>query len=70
MAARVARARCSALLTEATVVSSRQVLQRRDEGQPHRLAGDRALGRVAVLGQDRPVEDRLDPRLGRPRGRQ
>ena len=71
LAASVARARCSALLTDATVVSSssatslglpaqdlaqdqhrplagRQVLQRGDEGEPDRLAGDGQVGRVAV----------------------
>ena len=71
LVASVARARCSALLTEATVVPSssatssafqcrtsrrmstarwrgRQVLERRDERQPDRLAGDRDIGGIAA----------------------
>ena len=83
-ASSVARARWSALFTEATLVSSssatsaafhsrtsqrmqhralarRQVLQRRDEGEPDRLARLRDLGRIAVLGHCEPVRHRLDP---------
>lgn len=45
----------------------RQPLQRGDERQPHRLPGDRGLGRVAGRRQHPFVRDRPDPgRLGQP----
>ena len=86
--ASVARARWSALLTDATVVpeqlgdlvgvpaqdlaqdqhralAGRQVLERGDERQPDRLAGDGHLGRVTADGHGPIVRHRLDPgRLG------
>ena len=86
----VARARCSALFTEATVVSrssrdlfglpvqdlaedqhgslaGRQVLERRDEGEAHGLAGDRDLRGIGFRGHDSCIRHRLEPgALGEP----
>ena len=44
-------------------LASRQMLERRDEGQPNRLPGFRDGGGVAVLGEHSVVGDGGDPRV-------